>query len=332
MVEYVVSRPYPDSNVGSNLSSLAGALWLARRLGRDLVVDWRGMRQLNDPALNYFTEFFACPAELLGTRVHYAPVELDYQDGSDQAVWPGPHAAARMGTEQPDDLPRAVVLQPYHGLDRLHPGPEAERFRLLRALFRHVAPGPAVAAAIDAFSAESLDDAAFVIGVNVRTGNGHYFQRGMAYENRVDVRLFDEPEAFVRLLARACRARTRMLPPELRDAFRIFYATDSAAMSSILGRLPNSVTRRQIFPPAGEGDLYAFADEPHRDRDAIVDTLADMFLLARCDALVWNFSLFNQFARVSTGYFGGNHVHFESLQWARRARHAAGRLRMSGRT
>ncbi len=27
---YVVSRPFPDSNVGSNLASLAGALWLAR--------------------------------------------------------------------------------------------------------------------------------------------------------------------------------------------------------------------------------------------------------------------------------------------------------------
>jgi hypothetical protein len=49
MPAYVVNRPYPDSNVGSNLSSLAGALYVARALGRELVVDWRGLRQLRDP-------------------------------------------------------------------------------------------------------------------------------------------------------------------------------------------------------------------------------------------------------------------------------------------
>jgi hypothetical protein len=32
MKGYVVSRPFPDSNVGSNLSSLAGAAWLAQRV------------------------------------------------------------------------------------------------------------------------------------------------------------------------------------------------------------------------------------------------------------------------------------------------------------
>ena len=38
-----------------------------------------------------------------------------------------------------------------------------------------------------------------------------------------------------------------------------------------------------------------------------------MFLLARCDALVYNNSLFNQYARVVTDDFGGNLVQFESL-------------------
>jgi hypothetical protein len=318
--------------VGSNLSSLAGALWLARRLERELVVDWRGLRQLRDSTANYFSEFFLSPHELFGTPIHYAPVALDYEQGSSDTVWISPSGAAQIGAEQPEDLPRVLVLQPYHGLDRLHPGPEAERFRLLRALFHHIQPGPEVAAAIDAFAAEHLDEAAFVIGVNVRTGNGHYFKKGMVYANRVDVRLFDDPDAFVRLLARACRARMRTLPGDLQSAFRIFYATDSAEMSAILGRLPNSVTRRRVFPPAGEGDLYAFDAGPYSDRDAIVDTLADMFLLAKCDALVWNFSFFNQFARVSTAYFGGNHVPFETLQWRRRARRAAGEIRRRRRT
>ena len=47
-------------------------------------------------------------------------------------------------------------------------------------------------------------------------------------------------------------------------------------------------------------------------------------LKARCDALVWNFSLFNQYARVATGYFGGNHVRFESLTARARARRLVG--------
>jgi hypothetical protein len=326
MPEYVVTHPYFDSNVGSNLSSLVGALWLAERLGRELVVDWRGLSQLRDPAANYFTEFFECPPEIGRVRIHYAPVEgSDYAEGSADAAWLSPAVAAAAGLHPQEKLPPFVVLQPYHGLDRLHPGPEAERFRLLRAAFRHVRPGARVAAAVDAFAAAELDDAALVVGVNVRTGNGHYFGQGMRYRDRVDVRLFDDGDAFLRLLARACDARARAaLPSALQGAYRMFYATDSQAMSELLGRLPNAVTRRRVFPPAGEGDLYAFGEGAYDDRDSIVDTLADMFLLARCDALVWNFSLFNQYARVATGYFGGNHVRFESLTARARARRLVG--------
>ena len=74
------------------------------------------------------------------------------------------------------------------------------------------------------------------------------------------------------------------------------------------------------FPPPGTGDLYRFDSRDHADRAAVVDTLADMFLLARCDALVYNNSLFNQYARVVTGWYGGNHVHVESLFLRTRAR------------
>jgi Nodulation protein Z (NodZ) len=52
---YVVTRPHPGSGVGSNLASLAGAIWCARRLGRAVVVDWRGSAFLKDKSLNYFT-------------------------------------------------------------------------------------------------------------------------------------------------------------------------------------------------------------------------------------------------------------------------------------
>jgi hypothetical protein len=325
---FVVSRPFPDSNVGSNLASLAGALWLAQRLERELIVDWRGMRQLRDTSANYFSEFFERPTMLGGTRLHYAPIShLEYDQPSSDTRWLSPAEAADLGARQPTALPRVLVLQPYHGLDRLHPGPEAARFGLLRSMYRHIRPAPVVATMIDAFAAEHLDNATFVVGVNVRTGNGHYFQKGMRYSDRVDVGLFKRPEAFLGLLERACRARARSLPVALRDGLRIFYATDSQEMSDLLARLPNAVTRRGVFPPAGAGDLYAFENSDYNDRAAVVDTLADMFLLSQCDALVWNFSLFNQYARVTTCYFGGNNVHFESLFWRKRIRSVAGNIK-----
>jgi hypothetical protein len=320
----LVNRPYPDSNVGSNLSSLAGALWVASRLGRDLVVDWRGQRQLRDPELNYFSEFFALPETVGGVRVHRAPVEgLDYAEGAEGAAWLEPGEARRVAAGRPAGLPCSLVLQTYHGLDRVHPGPESERFRLLRSLFRQLRPAPRIEAAVEAWSREHLD-AGFVVGVNVRTGNGAYFGGGMRYASRVDVSVFDDRRRFLRLLERACRSRLRRFPRTLRDDFRIFYATDSEEMSELLAGLPNAVTRRRVFPPAGSGDLYAFPGEDYTDRDAIEDTLADMFLLARCDALVYNTSLFNQYARVVTGYFGGNHVHFESLLLRSRVRRLLG--------
>jgi hypothetical protein len=324
MSNFVVTRPYPDSNVGSNLSSLAGAVHVARALGRDLVVDWRGMRQLRDPELNYFSEFFRRPDELAGVRLHYAPVgDADYSESSSEATWLEPGYAFLAAADPPADLRRFVVLRSYHGLDRVHPGPESERFRLLREVYRRIEPVPAVENEMETWWREQAV-ASFVVGVNVRTGNGQYFGRGGQYAGRVDVSLFEDGRRFLQLLERACCARLASFPKSLRDDFQIFYATDSGEMSALLSRLPNAITRRTLFPPPYTGDLYAFDDDDYTDRDAVADTVADMFLLARCDALVYNTSLFNQYARITTGYFSGNHVHFESLYLRKRLRYLVG--------
>ena len=324
---YVVTRPFPDSNVGSNLSSLAGALHVARRLERELVVDWRGMRQLRDLDLNYFAEFFAQPNAIDGTTVHYAPFgDVDYSESSPESRWLEPGEARAAAAKADGALPRFIVLQTYHGLDRVHPGPESARFRLLRRAFQHVAPAPRIEAEIEAWWAEN-GRASFVVAVNVRTGNGRYFGKGERYAGRVDISLFEDERRFLRLLERACRARLARLPRPLRDDFQIFYATDSAAMSELLARLPNAITRRRVFPPPNTGDLYAFGDGDYTDRDSVGDTIADMFLLARCDALVYNTSLFNQYSRVVTGYFGGNCAHIESIPLRKQTRFLLGSAR-----
>lgn len=309
---FVVSRPFRDSNIGSNLSSLAGGLWLARQLGRELIIDWRGLRQLRDESLNYFAQFLSLPQEVLGVRLHLAPLDsAAYHEGSGEASWIEPAEARELARNGGRGLPTYLVLQTYHGLDRVHPGPEAARLRLLRAFYRALHPVTRIRDAMETWATGNLT-APFVIGVNVRTGNGAYFGKGMRYANRVDISLFRNSHAFLRLLERACLRRLHGLPRSLQDDFQIYFATDSAEMSELLRKLPNSVTRRRVFPPPGEGDLYTFSHSDYTDRDSIDDTIADMFLLARCDALVYNTSLFNQYARVVTGYFGGNHAHFEA--------------------
>jgi hypothetical protein len=298
---------------------MAGALWLARCLGRTLIVDWRGQAQLREASLNYFTEFFATPSEILGVPVLYAPVSVgDYEKGAPEARWVEPGEAHLLAQGAVAAREHFVVCQTYHGLDRLHPGPEPERFRLLRSFYRAIRPAPDLQEAADRWWAENCDGA-FVIGVNVRTGNGRYFGQGMPYAGRVDVSLFESPERFLRKLERACRARTRRLPRPARKDFVVFCATDSAAMSELLSRLPGARTRRSVYPPAGAGDLHSFDDQPGADRRAITDTLVDMVLLARCDALVYNSSVFNQYARVLTGYFSGNMAHIELLYLRKRA-------------
>jgi len=292
---------------------MAGALWLAQRLDRPLVVDWRGQAQLRDKSLNYFVEFFETPSEILGVPVRYAPADVgDYSQGSPGARWVEPDEAARLASAAETTDEEFIVCQTFHGVDRLHPGPESQRFRFLRSFYRSIRPTELVREAADTWWYENCDGA-FVVGVNVRTGNGQYYGKGMRYTGRVDISLFDDRERFLRKIEAACRARVRRLPKQIRGDFVVFYATDSAAMSELLSRLPGARSRRTLYPPPGSGDLHSFDDEPDADRRSVVDTIVDMFLLARCDGLVWNTSVFNQYARVSTGYFGGNHVHIESL-------------------
>ncbi len=316
MSGYVVTRPFPDSNVGSNLASLGGALWLARNVSRSVVVDWRGLSQLPDPELNYFTEFFEAPPRLTGVEVVYAPADV----GDYGRVWLSPGEARALATGERTEDATHVVLQPYHGLDRLHPGPEAERHRLLRDFYLELRPSPEIQATADAWWDEQVNGAP-VVAVNVRTGNGHYFGKGGSYASRVDISIFENRRRFLRVIERAVRQRVKSLPKGARDDVVVFYATDAQWMSDLLAGLPNAVSRRSLYPPPDTGDTYGFSGDPATARVSIVATLTDMFLLARCDALIYNNSLFNQYARVVTDSFGGNQVHIETLFLRSRSRH-----------
>lgn len=318
---YVVSRPFPESNVGSNLASLAGAILLAQKLRRGLIVDWRGMAQLQNKSINYFAEFFEKRSAFVGVPTSYAPVAgAEYDDCCPDTPWLSANeAAAAVRGELPLDDADYVVLQEYHGLDRLMAGSESARFTLLRRFYREVQPTRELRETIDAWADEHFGGR-FVVGVNIRTGNGHYFGPGMPYAGRVNIAVLQNEARLARALERAVRRLVGRLPRHLQAASATFYATDSQAMSHALSTLPGAVTRRTTYPPSGTGDLYSFEGSPSDDRASVVDTLADMFLLGRCDALIYNNSLFNQYARVLNGYYGGNLIHVDTLILGSRAR------------
>lgn len=306
VTRYVVTRPYPGSGIGSNLASLAGAVWIATRLERTLVVDWRGMDVLRDKRINVFTRYLDPVTEIDGVPVVYAgeagvPDVGFPEDQVPGVLWADPDLAQSIARGQtPVDVP-VLALQEYHGLERVaHWLDQSERDRRIRRVYERIAPAAELRGEIGDWLAANVGGR-FVVGANVRTGNGD-FARGSLPRTRVDVSILAEEEKFLRKLARACATRARG-----RDDYVIFFATDSAYGHGLLSRLPNAVTRRQRFPPPNAG-VHVPAED---DEAALADTVIDMFLLARCDGLVYNFSMFSFYGRVVTDDYGGNALNIE---------------------
>lgn len=323
---YVVTRPYPDSGIGSNLSSLAGAVWIARALGRTLIVDWRGMEALNDKSVNYFSEFFEQPPEIAGVPVVYAGAAGTPDPGDDDRRWASVVEARALLDAGRVDTP-FLALQAYHGVDRIATSADPlVRHRFLKEIYTAIEPQARIRTAIDDWAREHVAGGP-AVGINLRTGNGFWFYKGGPYRQRLDASIFSNRRRLLRKLERACADRMRGLPRPLRRRYTIFHTTDAEWSHGLLNELPNAVARRTIFPPPGTGDHFAdFEQLGYSDRAYAEDVIADMFLLARCDALVYNFSFFNQYAWAVTDYFGGNQVNIDSLYgryWLRRARSAA---------
>lgn len=308
---YVVTRPYSESGLGSNLASMAGALLVAERLGRDLVVDWRQMLFLVDPQRNYYTEYFEALPRLQGVRVHYAP-DVDYLQHEDETMEVGPSQYRALIENGNAGLPRYVVLTPYHGLNRISAGQPATDHYRLRAFYRELRLAPETQRRLDEFFDAHHRDT-FVVGINLATGNmpppdGHI------YFDRFDTRMFSDEDRFLRRIGFAVRLALRGLPRYLRERSTIFYATDSSWGSELLGRLPRSHTRRTVYPPPGAGRFFSdYASLGYDDVEAARDQVIDHFLLGRGNALVYTASMFSQYAQVSTDYFNGNARNLESL-------------------
>jgi hypothetical protein len=325
--KFVITRPHPGSGIGSNLASLAGAVWFGQRLDRTVIVDWRGSAFLKNQTLNYFTEFFERPEVIQGVPVLYAPC-AELPEPAEETPEFGV-TAAREGLAKGASDQTFIRLKNYHGLERLDPeSGEEQQFWRLRDFYTFIKPLGFVQQEIDRFADAHLANA-FVIGVNLSSGNGE-FDKGQTYQGRVDLDIFSEDRIFLRKVERARALAVRGLPRAFRDKARFFFATDAYKMHALLSKLPNAVTRRTVFPPPGVGRVYCDYNDPgYTDRDAIVDAIVDMFLLARCQALIRNGSVFNAYAVTVTNHFSGNVRHIETLYarfWLRAAWNKAKRL------
>ena len=312
---YVVTRPVRESGLGSNLASMAGAWQLAQRLGRELVVDWRRMAFLKDESLNYFTEFFSELRELDGVRIHYAPSPEagdHLAAGEDECREVSPDEHADVVADGSDALPRYVVLTRYHGLDRIGSADRAADYFRLRRFYQALELRPELRAKADAFYDARLGGG-FVVGINLATGN-RTSPTGRYYYGRFDASILENRERLLRRIELATALALRRLPRELRDTRRVFFATESAWMAELLGRIPASHTRRTVFAPPETGRLFVEYEElGYSHHAAAEDIVIDHFLLGRCDALVYNGSMFSQYARVLTNHFSGNCRNIDSL-------------------
>jgi len=310
---FVVTRPYPDSGIGSNLVSFAGAVWLASTLGREVIVDWRNSKFLRDKSVNVFTEYLEPVEEILGVHVSYAAGELaSWDTDSDEVQLLEPADASAIlasGSEA-----RYLVLTAFHAYDRIEPGGNSlERFRRLRRFFESIRPRAHLQQEVDAFAAANHIDDTFVVAVNIGTGNGE-FRKGSPFHGRVKTELFHNAPRFLRAVTRARDAALGRLPDYLRESAVTFIATDAAFMREMLLTLPNAVTRRSIFPPPGAGRGFADYDVPgYTDRDAFADIVVDHFLLARCNAMIRNPSMFSSYALATTNFFNGNLRNVETM-------------------
>jgi hypothetical protein len=187
---YVVAR-YAYGGIGDHISCLVGAWYFARRTGRVLVVDWRGSRFSDDPALarNAFERWFAPLGTIEGVRsiTDDSVASIDWEG----PIWPPKwsiddlrtsvhvrHSAeelretsALIGSN--DDRPEPIVVF-NSWLDPWPPRDAAKRF------FAHLRFQPEIEAAAEAFRAQVLGGAES-IAIHIRHGNGENIGRRAAY-------------------------------------------------------------------------------------------------------------------------------------------------------
>jgi hypothetical protein len=270
------------TGLGSDLATIMGAWYYARRTARTLVIDWRNSLYLADRAVNAFPRFFQPLDQIDG-------VKIICDDSVGKRNFPEPvlplhklpareyRELLRMGTDIA--APTLINTRPMH----IFP-PLAVQQRIIRAVRLH----DEVQREVDEFRQAEFAGAT-VLGVHFRHGNGERLAFGR------DLSLQESCQK----IALRCQELCGNLSRSSSFPVRTFLATDSQEAEETLRALvPGVVTRNKTYHAAGTGRLHRRSLGLRSAKDALVE----MFLLARCNALIYNNSWFSYYARL-TGRF-----------------------------
>jgi hypothetical protein len=307
---FVVSRR--TAGLGDCLISLCGAWHYARQTGRTLVIDWRWSRYVRERNKNAFAVFFEPLTEVEGVPVisddsvatlkYPSPIYSRHAKKKGLKRLLGQIAHNLIETKLPfvfnyqkaaaDEL--AIIRS---AQDVVEPTiifrcclPAFPMAHEAHALFlAHLKPQKAIQDEIDRYARENFAGRK-VIAVHVRHGNG-----GNILNHRKH--WLDESRALDEICHKIQSAQAELGGDRL-----VFLCTDSRkVLEFIRSRVPNVMAREKYFRPDNRGELHARKTISARNgSDSGREALIEMFLLARCDALLCypEGSYFSYYART----------------------------------
>jgi hypothetical protein len=149
---YVVADPGPRPGIGSRLLGLGQAVWVARELGREVIVNWRRTPFFEDRTRNYFTESFEPVPTICGVPIKYPPSHKM------RKYWwtrgrkkPNLDAAlcAQIAADPESAPPYVVVAQARVDLAPFAAYDQVQYAEFLEDVYRHIVPRPELAREVD---------------------------------------------------------------------------------------------------------------------------------------------------------------------------------------
>jgi hypothetical protein len=271
---YLITRK--STGIGSDLISVVGALEYAIATNRELVIDWRGSRYLDDRNENLFDRLFEISPVIEGCHITIIDGRIDDKDLPQPILrseaWSFPDYHQAMLSKQDPREPTIIITRAMHHL------PTIER---QRELLKHIQPVGRIRQRIDEFKRENMQDGQ-VGGVHIRHGNGEKLSQKRDLLIAAD--LFAEDG----LLSKAL-ARWAGLTPSL------LACSDSATVhQQLIARHPHPIWLPTERGQSQAGPIHTKKHGLQGADDAVVE----MWLLASCERLLFNPSWFSHYARV----------------------------------
>jgi len=264
------------TGLGSDLISIVGAHYYARKTGRNLVIDWRNSRYLQTKSISAFNLLFKPMREINSVTVLHDERDLDennypkpiaHLEGLEPKAF---HTIINKGIDL--KAPTIICTKPMHHL------PDACE---QRSILSQITPIDSIISLILEFKQQHFNFGP-VVGIHIRHGNGENLGFGrddlinQGYDNIVD--------ACIRIVTKF----------DFKDP-SIFVCTDSWQLEQAFkNRYPRTITYYKNLDQQTFGPL-------HTDRyglDGAYHAIAEMFLLRYCDTLLFNRSWFSHYARI----------------------------------